>query len=128
VKRNTLEVYALVACFVSMIILIVSTAMSMNDFLRVVAPSVTIGAYAHEASRSDEEFMQSWPQGRPAPEPSTLSRLRKEGFERALRAERHDGLKSFLQTLMYAIAAGLMFRLHWSLAHREHIETAASAV
>jgi hypothetical protein len=40
-----------------------------------------------------------------------------------LRSERHDGLRSFLQSLMFTIAAGLVFWLHWTLARRERAKT-----
>jgi hypothetical protein len=127
VKKNLLEVYALAACFASMIFLVVSVAMCLYEFLQVVAPSVTVSGYAYERSMSDEQFVQSLPQGRPAPDPSTVSRLRREALESALRSERHDGLRSFLQSLMYTIAAGLIFWLHWRLAQRERAKTAAAA-
>jgi hypothetical protein len=127
VKKNLLEVYALAACFASMIVLVVSVPMCLYEFIQFIAPSVTVSGYAYERSMSDEQFVQSLPQGRPAPDPSTISRLRSEALESALRSERHDGLRSFLQTLMYAIAAGLVFRLHWRLAQRERAKAAAAA-
>jgi hypothetical protein len=77
---------------------------------------------------SDERFLQSLPKDRPASEPSTISERRREEWESALRSERHDGLRMFLQSLMYAIAAGLVFGLHWSLAQQERTKTAVSAV
>jgi hypothetical protein len=126
VKKNLLEVYALAACFASMIFLIVSVSMCLYAFLQFAAPSVTVSGYAYERSMSDEQFLQNWPKGRPVPEPSALSRLRREELERALRSERHDGLRSFLQSLMFAIAAGVVFWLHWALARRERAKTAAS--
>ena len=126
-KKDLLEVYALAACFASMIFLVVSVAMCLYDFIQVVVPSVTVSGYAYERSMSDEQFLQSLPQGRPAPDPSTISRLRGEALEGALRSERHDGLKSFLQSLMFTIAAGLVFWLHWRLAQRERAKTAAAA-
>jgi hypothetical protein len=46
-----------------------------------------------------------------------------EAFERALRAERHNGMNMLLVSLMFTIAAGVVFRLHSTLAQREH-ETA----
>jgi hypothetical protein len=125
--RRLLEVYALAACFVSMIFLLVSVAMCLYQFLQIVAPWVTVSGYARERSISDERFLETWPKDRPAPEPSTIARLRREGLESALRAERHDGLNSFLQSLMYAIAAGLVFGLHWRLAQRERATPAAAA-
>jgi hypothetical protein len=98
----------------------------LNEFLQFIAPSVTVSGYAYERSMSDEQFVQSLPQGRPAPEPSTISRLRSEALESALHSERHDGLRSFLQSLMYAIAAGLVFRQHWILAQPERAKTATA--
>jgi hypothetical protein len=128
VKKNLLEVYALAACFASMIALIVSAPMCLYELLQFVSPSVTVSGYAYERSMSDEQFLQNLPQGRPAPEPSTIARLRREALESGLRSERHDGLRSCLQSLMYTIAAGLVFWLHWRLAQRERARAAATAV
>ena len=122
-KRNLIEVYALPACFASMISLVVSAPMCLYEFLQFASPSVTVSGYAYERSMSDEQFLQNWPQGRPVPEPSAMSRLRREELERALRSERHDGLRSLLQSLMFSIAAGLAFSLHWTLAQRERAKT-----
>lgn len=127
VKKNMLEVYALAACLVSMIFLLVYVAAGLYEFVEIAAPSVTVAGYIHERSRSDEQFLQSLPKDRPAPEPSSLSRLRREAFESALRAERHDGLRSFLGSLMYALAAGVVFGMHWKLVRRERVQTAGSA-
>jgi hypothetical protein len=126
VKKNLLEVYALAACFASMICLVVAAPMCLYEFVQFVAPSVTVSGYAYEQSKSDEQFLQTWPQGRPAPEPSTIARLRREALESGLRSERHDGLRSFLQSLMYTITAGLVFSLHWRLAERERAKAAAT--
>jgi len=124
--RRLREGYALAACFVSMIFLVVSVSICLYKFLQIVAPSVTVSGYALERSMTDERFMETWPQNRPEPEPSAIARLRKEDLESALRSERHDGLNSFLESLMYAVAAGLVFRLHWRLAQRERATAAAS--
>ena len=123
-KKNLLEVYALVACFASMIFLLVSVATCLYEFLRIVEPSLTVYSYEYERSMSDERFLQSLPKDSPVPEPSTISERRRKEWESALRSERHDGLRSFLKSLMYAIAAGLVFGLHWSLAQQERAKTA----
>jgi hypothetical protein len=125
-KRNLLEVYALAACLAAVIIVVVSVAMSSYEALRIVAPSVTIPGYEYERSLSDDLFLQA--RGNlPVPQPSEIPRLRKEAFDATLRTERHDGLRSFLQSLMYTMAAGLVFWLHWRLALREREISRASA-
>ena len=126
-KQNVLEIYALAGCFTSMIFLLVFGATCLYQCLQIIAPSVTVGDYAYQRSMSDEQFLQSWPQGRPVPEPSTIARLRRESLEHALRSERYDGRKSFLQSMMFMIAAGLVFGLHWRVARRERVRTARSA-
>ena len=125
-KRNFRELYALAACFASMIVLVVSVSMDLFEALRIVVPSVTISSYAYERSMSDEAFLQSLPQGSPRPDPSTISRVRRDALASAIRSERHNGLSSFLQSLMYTIAAGLAFGLHWSLAKREQTTRSGS--
>jgi hypothetical protein len=126
VKRNFRELYALAACFASMIVVVVSVSMALFDALRIAAPSVTVSGYTYQQSMSDDAFLQGWPRDRPRPDPPTISGLRREAFENAIRSERHEGLSSFLQSLMYTIAAGLAFGLHWSLAKREQTTPAGS--
>jgi hypothetical protein len=50
--------------------------------------------------------------------------FRSEALESALRSERHDGLRSFLESLMYTIPACVVFLLHWRLARREQAKEA----
>jgi hypothetical protein len=119
-KKNMIEAYALTACFAAVIFLVVSGAICLYQFLRVIEPSVTVDSYTRERGISDEVYLQTWPEKVPKPEPSAVPRLRLEAFERALRAERHSGLDALLQSLMFAIAAALVFWLHWRLAQREH--------
>ena len=126
VKRNVLDVYAFAACFASLLFLVVSVATCLNEFLRIVAPSVTVSGYEHWRSMSDEQFLQMWPHDRPAPEPSTVARLRTEAWESALSSEQHNGLQSFLQSLMYIVAAGFVFWRHWRLAQRERAAAASA--
>ena len=120
------ELYALAVCFASMIFLIVTVSICLYEALRIVAPSVTVSGYTYERSLSDDAFLQSLPRDTPPPEPSTIAKLRSEALQSALRSERHDGLKSFLQSLMYAIAASVVFWLHWRLARRERLHSTTS--
>jgi hypothetical protein len=114
VTKNMLEVYALAACFVSMIIVIVSTSECLYGVLRMLGPSATVTSYAHERSIGDDQFLKAWPKDQPKPEPSTISQLRTEAWASDLRIERHEGLTSFLKSLTYAITAGLV----WSRTSR----------
>jgi hypothetical protein len=126
-KKTLLEIYALAACFALMIFLVVSIPMCLFEILRIIAPSATVSAYTQERSASNERFLESWPQGRAVPEPSALPRLRQEAFNLALRSEQHDGVVAFLRSLMYVIVTGSVFALHWQLAQREGVKTAAAA-
>ena len=119
VRKNLLEVYALTVCFASVMFLIVTVAICLYEAVRITAPSATVSSWTYERSLSDEAFLSTWPQGRPLPEAATLPRLRSDALRSALDSERHDGLKSFLQSFMYTIVAGLVFWLHWRLGRRE---------
>jgi len=124
-KKNLLEIYALTVCFASVMFLIVTVAMCLYEAVRITAPSATVSGWTYERSLSDDAFLATRPQGRAAPEASTLPRLRSEALKNALDSERHDGLQSFLQSLMYAIVAGVVFWLHWRLARRERLHSTA---
>jgi hypothetical protein len=120
-KRNALEIYALAACLVSMVFLLVSSALSSIELLRTVLPSVTVGAYAYERSASDERYLASLSQNQPAPPASEVPRLRREALESALRTERRNASSSFVQLLPWVLAAGVAFRLHWKIGRRERL-------
>jgi hypothetical protein len=126
-KKSVLEIYALAACLVSLMFLLVSTATGSNALFRIFLPSVTVGGWAYERAMNDEQFLQSLPHDRPAVQASEIPRLRKEALESALRSERRNGLGSFLQSLMYMLAAGVVFWLHWRIGRRERSNAIASA-
>lgn len=125
VRKNLLEIYALTVCFASVMFLIVTVAMCLYEAVRITAPSATVAGWTYERSLSDEAFLSNWPQGRPVPEASTLARLRTDALRSALDSERHSGVNSLLQSLMYAIVAGVVFWLHWRLARRERLHSTA---
>jgi hypothetical protein len=116
VRKNLLELYALATCFAAVLFLLVSMAWSSYSFVRIGAPSVTLSGYTYERGQSDEQFMQSWPSGRPVPSPSEIPRLRQEALNIAIRSERHDGFSDLLLWLMFASAAAVAFWFHWRLA------------
>jgi hypothetical protein len=119
VKKNMLEVYAFAACFVSMIVVIMSTSLCLYGVIRITAPSVTVAGHTREWTMSNDQFLKTWAQGRPKPDASTTLRMRTEAWESALRTERHDGRTFFLQTLMFAVTAGLVFLFHWRIGTRQ---------
>ena len=123
--RKNLELYALTVCFASVMFLIVTVAMCLYEAVRIVVPSATVSGWTYERSLSDEAFLSTWPEGRPVPEASTLPKLRSDALRTALDSERQNGLKSFLQSVMYALVAAVVFLVHWRLARRERLQSTA---
>ena len=123
-KRSLLEIYALAACFAAVMFLVVNVATCLYQVVRIAAPSVTVASHQYERSMSDQEFMRYWPDSLPKPEPAKLPELRQEALTSALRSERHNAVGSFLEALMYVLAAGPAFWFHWRLARRERTRTA----
>jgi hypothetical protein len=126
-RKSALEIYAFAVCLVSVVFLLVSAAIGSNELVRVFFPSVTVGGYVHEQSMSDAQYLRLLPQNQPAPQTSEIPRLRREALESALRSERQNGLSAFLQSLMYVVAAGVVFRLHWRIGRRERLNAIVSA-
>jgi hypothetical protein len=127
-KKNLAEVYALAVCFASLIVLLVSAAMTSYELVRIAFPRATVRDHVYERTRSNELYLRSWPQNQPVPSPSEVERLRQELWDHTLQTERHDGLRSFLQQVMYALAAAVAFALHWRLWRRERLKSIACAI
>jgi hypothetical protein len=128
VKRNLIELYALLVCFASIFFLIVSGAITLYQLVRVVEPSLMVDGYTYRRGFSDALFMETWPKERPVPDPATVTRLRKEAFDLGLEIERHTALNHLGSSLMYLVCSGLVFWLHWRLAEREHAASPAATM
>ena len=126
-KKNLIEIYALLVCFASVFFLLVNTATALQGGLRAVQPAMTVDGYTIQRSTSNEAYMEGWPKERPAPAASDISALRKALYDQALASEQRSGLYLFTSSFAFVIAAGLVFGLHWQLAQREHVEAAVSA-
>lgn len=124
-KKTLIEIYALLVCFASIFIVIVNAASGGYAAVRAAQPTMTLDGYSYRRSLSDELFMESWPAQSPRPNPADVPKLRKAMYDQALDVESRAGLNGFTSSLMYVVAAGLVFGLHWRLAQREHATLAA---
>ena len=118
-RKNLIELYALLVCFASIFIVIVNAATGLYAGVRAAKPTLTMDGYSYQRSLSDEAFIQSWPQQTPKPDPKDVPALRRGAYAQALEIEFRSGLNTLISSLMYVAAAGIVFGLHWRLAQRQ---------
>ncbi len=123
--RSKLEVYALAVCFAAVVCLVISAGIGGYAFIRIIQPELTQKKWDYEQHQSNDAFWQSRRYGtaeerkleqRPAEEDLTKRRL--ESFNRALTAERRDGVQTLIQCAMFFLAGAISLFVHWRIARR----------
>src|SRR5262245_29488201 len=107
-KKTLVEIYALLVCFASVMIMIFNTATGLYSAVRAAQPAITLDGYTYRRSLSDEEFMRSWPRDTPRPSPADVPGLRKAAYDQAIDVESRVGLDGLISSLTYVVCAGVV--------------------
>jgi hypothetical protein len=118
-KKSFKEIYALAVCFFAVGVVIVNGANGLYYVVRIVSPGMTMNSVDYERLLSDDAFLKAWPERIPLPDPASVPRLRAQAFDAALRVERRDGMRAFIESFMYIISGMAAFISHWIIARRE---------
>jgi len=121
-KRNLVEVYALVVCFVTLVCFVVALGLGIYDLIQFLNPEFTISSYTYEHHRSNEAYLRNWPKEKPKPQGDELTRLRKESYQAALKSEQRNAAQSLTQIFIIVLIDIVVFAFHWYMAKRARID------
>jgi len=124
-KKSLLEIYALAVCFFTVACLVVVLGMAMWDGIQVATPDFTMYSANWIKHQTDDAFREALiAEHRYRDEKSTytpptgadLTRAREESYARALLAERRDGFRELVRSLIILVIDMLVFLMHWKIA------------
>lgn len=123
-KRKTLEIYALVVCFASIVTLIISLGIGIYSAVKVIKPGLTISAHTFRTYQSNEKFrdleLRSEKNKRYANiSDAALTKMRLDSWNIELGMEKRRGFQSFTQASIFVVIGLIVFLLHWRMAKRE---------
>ncbi len=124
VRRPALEVYALVACLGALGFLAIYLGMGIYHFIAVWRPELTVNPWDRTRHETDEAFIEHigyWEKkakGEPVPPLTQIPALRHESWARALREERDERLRKFVQAAIGVLVGLSVFTIHWRIARR----------
>lgn len=123
-KRKTIEVYALVVCFASVITFMISLGIGAYSFVRVVKPALTIQSWTYKMHQSNEAFRdqklhENAPKNTVKKSEEEVTKLRLESWKGELAMERRTGFQTMVQCSIFIVISVFLYFFHWRLAKRE---------
>lgn len=118
--KNLQQVYALLICLISMIILLISSANLLDNFTRLTFPtyrnaSRLLDFQSNEAYLKHRSFSKTELAEAKLLPAEKLTEKRIEARQYFLDVERYQALESLIKTLQWTIVAFVFFLLHWRL-------------
>jgi len=133
-KKTFLEIYALLVCFITMVCFSVWLGLSGYNFIGVIAPEITIDAWAYERHQSNELFSAEPLRVEPmmlGPNPfeagditqpveslsdEEITEQRLASYQLALDSEVRVNFQSMLRGLIVILICIPLFLIHWRFA------------
>lgn len=125
-KRGLVEVYALAVCFVTLVCFVIALGIGIYDLIQIVNPKFTISSYTYDRHQSNEAFLKNWPEDKLRPQGEELTRLRKEGYQAALRSEKRGAIQSLTMVFIIILIDLVVYIIHWYVAKRARATADAS--
>jgi hypothetical protein len=121
--KSKVEIYALSVCFASVVCLVISSGIASYSVVEVVAPQLTMSAYAHNKFQTNESYLKSKrscekdKDNEVAQSDAELTKEREIAFSVALVEESRKGMQSLIKTFMFILVSSVALLMHWKLAN-----------
>lgn len=115
--KSAQQVYAYTVCLLTLICGMVTAGLFAFNALRVVAPSLTLGAYERQRCSSNAEFRQSYQIADPKvrDDEAAVTKLRLEHYRSVLELEPREGLQGIAFEGIILLIDILVFAIHWRM-------------
>jgi hypothetical protein len=121
VKKNILEIYALLVCLITITIAVVSIGTAAYDAIRVANPTFTINRYQYDQYVSNDKYVERNLKDKALPSDEEITRRRQEGLKFSIQEEQRDGFQSLTKSFIAIFLNAIIFGIHWKLAKRARI-------
>jgi len=116
--RSTIQVYALVVCFATLMCFVIALGIGLYDMVQIIAPAFTFSGW--ESYESNEQYVAIWPDKKDLPE-QELTRIRQDAYGAAIGAERHRAMQSGVYVFIILVIDAMVYIMHWRIARREGV-------
>jgi hypothetical protein len=127
-KKTILEIYALSACFVAVVCLVIASGVALYCFVQLAIPQFTMSGATYSQFQTNDAYWASCAPGlrhcasgeksKERPSESELTSGRAAGFATAIDVERRDGAQGLVKSAIFILVSLVVFFFHWQLAKR----------
>ena len=113
--RSAIQIYALAVCFCTLMCLAVAMGIGIYDVVQISVPQFTVPWI--DPYLSNDQFVARFPDRKDLPA-HEIDRLRENGLNQAIGAERRAAGQSAAFVLIIIAIDAVIFAFHWRLARR----------
>lgn len=119
-RRSLLEMYALLACLLTLVCFLVTMYYLGRGIVARQAPESTIGHWAYETHQTNDRYWDRVNLGsrRARPPEEILTTERERSWQAELLFERRDGTRAVRLATAGAVVSLIIFWIHWLIARR----------
>jgi cytoskeletal protein RodZ len=117
-KKSLIEIYALVICFIMVLVFFVNVNIVFVNYVEYHNPTLAVSNYYDiEKYSSNDEYTRSWNKDKLAKYTGAeITAEREAARERVLNIEKLKAEKKILQSAIMLFVAAVFFVIHWILA------------
>ena len=120
-KRTFLELYALVVCFINVLIGSIAVGIILYSIISIASPEFTLSSWQYSKYQSNDEFAESFSDKFENMSEQEITRKREDAYQIALKAEQRDGRQSIVRLSIVLLIQIILFLVHWKLAKRQRL-------
>lgn len=125
-KTNILLVYAYLVCFVTVSCGAVYTGIVLYDIVEISVPEFMISEYDKQTYLNNENFIENSYIYSDTGATSKydgytdekITQLRENALQAIVDQERHQAIKSIIQSIIVLLIASVLFFVHWRIAQK----------
>ena len=120
-KKNILEIYALTACFVLMLVFVFDFSKAIYGGFKSFFPIITMDSedyVKHQSNKSFAVSLQNEEYSKTIPQDDKLTEIRKESWEKTIAIEKRDGFHNILNRSISILIISILFLVHWKIGKK----------
>ena len=118
-KRNILEVYSLVVCFVTLCCFVIYLGIGIYDVIETINPEFTMSSYDFERHQTNEAYLKSLSNCDDKLKElndDEIKEKREFSYNLQLKTEKREGFQSLIQVIIIIFIDFVVFLIHWKMA------------
>lgn len=128
-KKSILEIYSLAVCFIGVIAIVISMAISIYTLIEIADPEFGISQWEYQRHLSNENFWENNPknvanfessENKQKPTNEEITKLREASYKNVLLTSQLESKKTLIQSIIFLVISSIAFFFHWKIFKKSH--------